>query len=95
MALKVAVCRLGGTRWEPWEISVHTYYVRTMPVNILSQYKAVKAAYSAVKNALPLAGGTMTGEIKTTSMNHLRTIQGGYGGFWRQDGANLYYYADE
>ncbi|MGP0902113.1 phage tail fiber protein [Serratia sp. CY76391] len=42
-------------------------------------------------NALPITGGTMTGEIKSTSSAILRGIQGGYGAMWRMD-ANAFYY---
>ena len=39
---------------------------------------------------LPLAGGTMTGELKSTAYNTLRMIQGEYGTFFRNDGNSLY-----
>ncbi|MGQ8702273.1 phage tail-collar fiber domain-containing protein [Serratia marcescens] len=42
-------------------------------------------------NALPLTGGTMTGEIQSTSANYLRAIQGGYGSIWRMDENNTYF----
>ena len=39
---------------------------------------------------LPLAGGTMTGELKSTAPNSFRLIQGEYGTFFRNDGNSLY-----
>ncbi|TXE26934.1 phage tail protein [Serratia ureilytica] len=42
-------------------------------------------------NALPLSGGTMTDEIKSTSGNILRGIQGGYGAILRMDANGLYF----
>lgn len=42
-------------------------------------------------NALPLTGGTMTGEIKSTSANAVRMIQGGYGAILRMDANGLYF----
>lgn len=42
-------------------------------------------------NALPLTGGTMTGETKSTSGNILRGIQGGYGAILRMDANGLYF----
>lgn len=41
--------------------------------------------------ALPLDGGTMTGEIKSTSANALRLIQGGYGAILRMNANGLYF----
>jgi hypothetical protein len=41
--------------------------------------------------ALPIIGGTMTGEIKSTSANALRLTQGGYGAILRMDANGLYF----
>ncbi|WP_249339797.1 phage tail protein [Serratia marcescens] len=46
---------------------------------------------AADMNALPLSGGTMTGEIKSTNPTIWRGIQGGYGAMWHMD-ANASYY---
>ncbi|MBC3250978.1 tail fiber protein [Serratia fonticola] len=52
--------------------------------------KAVKATYDLAATALPKSGGTMTGEIKSTSANAVRMIQGGYGVILRMDGNGFY-----
>lgn len=53
--------------------------------------KAVKATHDLAAAALPLTGGTMTGETKSTSANILRGIQGGYGAILRMDANGLYF----
>ena len=45
---------------------------------------------SAHPDKLPLSGGTLTGELKSTAYNAFRMIQGEYGTFFRNDGRNLY-----
>ncbi len=52
--------------------------------------KAVKATYDLAATALPKSGGTMTGEIKSTSANAVRMIQGGYGVILRMDANGFY-----
>ncbi|MFM5317357.1 tail fiber domain-containing protein [Aeromonas veronii] len=55
-----------------------------------------QAIDAAKVGAVPVAGGAMSGvltvnnEIRTTSANSLRMVQGNYGSFWRQDGSNVY-----
>ena len=39
---------------------------------------------------LPLTGGTVTGELISSSANSFRMTQGSYGTFWRNDGTNTY-----
>ncbi|CAI1951262.1 phage tail-collar fiber domain-containing protein [Serratia marcescens] len=46
---------------------------------------------AADMNALPLSGGTMTGEVGSTSPNIWRGIQGDYGSIWRMDANNSYF----
>ena len=45
---------------------------------------------SAHPDKLPLSGGTLTGELKSTAFNAFRMIQGEYGTFFRNDGNSLY-----
>ena len=46
---------------------------------------------AADMNALPLSGGTMTGEIKSTNPTIWRGIQGDYGAMWHMDVNNSYF----
>ncbi|WP_337049268.1 phage tail protein [Serratia fonticola] len=52
--------------------------------------RAVKVTHELAAAALPLTGGTLTGEAKSTSANILRGIQGGYGAILRMDANSLY-----
>ncbi|MNE09049.1 hypothetical protein D3C80_1017150 [compost metagenome] len=42
-------------------------------------------------NALPLSGGTMGGEVKSTSPTIWRSIQGGYGAMWYMNASSTYF----
>ncbi|VAK69347.1 phage tail-collar fiber domain-containing protein [Enterobacter hormaechei] len=60
-------------------------------------YTTAKKPTAADVGAIPLTGSTsVTGlvrnaaEFQSTSANSFRIAYGGYGAFWRQDGANLY-----
>lgn len=76
-------------------------YIRTLYSGKWSawtkQYDAANKPTAADVGAIPIAGSTgVTGivrssaELQSTSANSFRIGYGGYGTFWRNDGANLY-----
>jgi hypothetical protein len=48
------------------------------------------AMTTAMANYLPLTGGTVSGEIKSTLQTNYRIVQGNYGSFWLQNGVDCY-----
>ena len=78
------------TVWRDGKIGFRTVEANT--VGPWCEYFHTKNPPTATQTgALPLTGGTMAGEIKSTSANILRGIQGGYGAILRMDANGLYF----
>ncbi|OCJ30570.1 phage tail protein [Serratia sp. 14-2641] len=77
------------TAWRDGKIGFRTVEANT--VGPWCEYFHTKNLPTATQTgALPLTGGTMAGEIKSTSANAVRMIQGGYGVILRMDANGFY-----
>ncbi|WP_339385701.1 hypothetical protein [Xenorhabdus sp. PB30.3] len=58
--------------------------------NVLPYSHDYKDIIELAKNALPITGGTLSGQISSSSPDNYRIERGGYGVFLRLDGENFY-----
>lgn len=82
-------CGLGTSSWY----FASGYIQNIYGTNIYEGGTALSSKYAALSHThsyLPLSGGTLTGEIKSTAGNVLRMVGGNYGSFFRNDGTNTY-----
>lgn len=82
-------CGLGTSSWY----FASGYIQNIYGTNIYEGGTALSSKYAALSHThsyLPLSGGTLTGELRSTAGIQFRMVAGNYGSFFRNDGSSTY-----